>query len=491
MNPPIIRDATTFDIDRLQEIVGVRAIRRLRLLARKLHKKFHGSATIWHINSSGVGGGVADILNFLVPFSTELGVPTQWLVIGGDQAFFKITKAFHNALQGSSQVDINDEMFSYYRQMTATNAVMLERLIKRRHWGPPDVIVLHDPQPAALITHWRSKFPDTIFIWRGHIQFDMAAWGPLHPGRRVWEMLVGFINQCDAAVFHLPEQVPSGITVPVRFILPSINPLKHINRELTGPGAAEFIDSTLSKYDMEDLQDRSIPLVIQNGRFDLWKDPEGVVQAFREARQCLPKGRKPPHLLLVGPLAGDDPEAHDILAQLGQVVDGDSDVHILPIFPHENGVTSGQAQALREMGVDHRQLRLGDLMELEINVFQTRADIIVAKSLREGFGLSVTGAGYHAKPRIVSQVGGLSVQVTDGQGNLCACPVGGASGFSREASIAMSRDWMVKLLCSARLRRSMGARAKRHVMRNFLPHRHLEDYFKLFLDLRLSINTQP
>lgn len=489
MNNPQVKFPPPFDINELEKIVGAPAIHYLRLLARRLQKNFHGrngKIMVWHINSCGWGGGVADILSSLVPLSTGLGIPSRWFIIGGDKKFFDVTKTFHNALQGASDVEINDEMVSHYQRVVAANARILEQLTTKRRWSSPDVVVLHDPQPAPLISHWRSKFPDTIFVWRGHIQFDVAAWGLSHPGRRVWELLVGFINQCDAAVFHLPEQVPPGIEVPVRFILPSINPFGFINRDLNSPVAAQFIDSTLSKYGMENLQDRSIPLVIQNARFDAWKDPFGVIQAFREARECLPKNRKQPYLLLLGPLAGDDPEAHGILAQLGQLKDGDSAVHILPVLPNGNGATIGQVESLRGMGINHRRLRPEDLMELEINAFQTRADIIVAKSLREGFGLNVTGAGYHGKPRIVSQVGGLSAQVIDGKGTHTAYLVGGAPHFSREVSIAMTRDWIVKLLGSQRLRRSMGARAKRHVTRNFLPHRHLEDYLRLFLDLSLS-----
>lgn len=482
MIPLRVQELAAFDIRRFQEIVGVRSIRRLGLLSRKLQKGFNGNPTIWHVNSSGVGGGVADILNFLIPFSTQQGVHSQWFVFGGDEEFFKITKSFHNALQGSSKVQIDAEMFSHYQEIATANISQMERLIEERHWSPPDVMVVHDPQPAGMIPHWRSRFPDTLFIWRGHIQFDATNWTPSHPGQQVWNLLLGFINQCDAAIFHLPEQVPEGIEVPVHFILPSINPLAHINRDLSEPAAAQFVDSTLSKYGLEKFQDQSIPLVVQNARFDPWKDPQGVIQAFREAQESLPKRHKRPHLLLVGPMAADDPEAHEILAHLGQLKDGDGTIHILPIFPSENGVSAGQAKALKEMGLDHRQLHLGELMELEINVFQTRADIIVAKSLREGFGLTVTGAGYHGKPRIVSQVGGLPAQVSKGN----AVQVGGSPDFDREVSIAMTREWMVKLLRSPRLRKSMGAKAKRHVIRKFLPHRHLGDYFKLFLKLRLS-----
>jgi len=495
MNQAEVQYTPAFDLNSLREIVGDQAIGRLQHWGDRLHKAFqngNGKVSVWHINSSAAGGGVADILNSLVPLATELGVSTQWMVIGGDKEFFKITKAFHNALQGAPEIEITDEMIAYYHRITAANAEMLERLIEEKQWSAPDVVILHDPQPVGLISHWRSRFPDTIFIWRGHIQFDVAAWGPSHPGRRVWEMLVRFVNQCDGAVFHLPEQVPPGIEVPVRFILPSINPLAPINRDLTTPAAAQFIHSTLSKYGLEDLQDPSIPVILQNARFDPWKDPLGVIEAFREAQELVPLSCKckQPRLLLVGPLAADDPEAHGILARLGQVVNGDGTVRILPLIPSDGEVSIRQAEALKAIGVDPQKLRSEDLLELEINVFQTRADIIVAKSLREGFGLSVTGAGYHAKPRIVSQVGGLTAQLIDQRGAVHGCLVGGSPEFDREASIEMTRDWIVKLLCSARLRKTMGTKAKRHVIRHFLPHRHLQDYFKLFLDLRQRRKSQ-
>lgn len=495
MNRAKAQYTPTFDLDGFREIVGDQAIGRLQRWGGRFQRAFQngrGGTSIWHINSSAAGGGVADILNSLVPLATELGVSTQWLVIGGDKKFFTITKAFHNALQGSSDIEITDEMIAHYHRVTAANAEVLNRLIEEKQWSAPDVVILHDPQPAGLISHWRARFPETIFIWRGHIQFDIAAWGPSHPGRRVWQMLVRFVNQCDGAVFHLPEQVPPGIEVPVRFILPSINPLAPINRDLTTPAAAQFIHSTLSKYGLEDLQDPSVPVILQNARFDPWKDPLGVIEAFREAQELVPLSCKckQPRLLLVGPLAADDPEAHGVLAQLGQVVNGDGTVRILPLIPNDCEVTIRQAEALEAIGVDPRKLRSEDLLEFEINVFQTRADIIVAKSLREGFGLTVTGAGYHAKPRIVSQVGGLTTQVIGRRGTVYGCLVGGSPEFSRETSIEMTRDWIVKLLCSARLRKTLGTKAKRHVIRHFLPHRHLQDYFELFLDLQQHRKSQ-
>ncbi|MFQ5792708.1 MAG: glycosyltransferase [Acidobacteriota bacterium] len=496
MHPAFVREPAEFDLQGLQALVGAAALARLRRLARRLHLAFDGrtgQTSVWHINSSGVGGGVADILNFLVPFSTQLGVPTRWLVIGGDEWFFQITKAFHNALQGNPEVEITEEMLAHYQRISAVNARMLDRLIAEPHWSRPDVVVFHDPQPAGLISHWRARFPNTLFVWRGHLQFDAGAWHPSHPGRRVWELLLSQINQCNAAVFHLPEWVPPGLMIPVHCFLPSINPSGYPNRDLTDPAGERFIDATLKKYQMGELQDGSIPLVAQIARFDPWKDPLGVIQAYREARERLPRSGRSPRLLLAGPLAEDDPEASRVLAQVREAVNGRETVHILALAPNGVGLTSEQAEALPELGVDPRLLRPADLLDLEFNAFQTRADVIVAKSIREGFGLAVTGAGYHGKPRIVSQVGGLPAQVIDEQGRVHAFLVGGTPHFSREASIRMTRDWLVTLLSTPRLRGALGAGARRHVIRAFLPHRHLEDYFSLFLDLRsrLPLNAEP
>ncbi|MFQ5897303.1 MAG: glycosyltransferase [Candidatus Methylomirabilia bacterium] len=488
MQPPLVREATEFDLPGLQALAGVPALTRLRRLARRLHLAFHGrtgQTTVWHINSSAAGGGVADILSFLVPFSTEVGVATRWLVIGGDEGFFQTTKAFHNALQGNPGVEITEQMLAHYQRIVTANAQTLEELIRQQEWSPPDVIVFHDPQPAGLIAHWRARFPDALFVWRGHVQFDVPAMtAASHPGRRVWELLLGYVNQCDAAIFHLPEQVPPGVTVPIRCFLPSINPSGYLNRDLTGPAGQRFIQSTLEKYQMGELQDGSIPLVAQVGRFDPWKDPLGVIQAYQEALERTSRNGKSPHLLLAGPLAEDDPEAWRILAQIHQAVNGNGQVHILPLSPKQIAPTPEQVEALGALGMDPRLLRPEHLVDLELNAFQTRADVIIAKSIREGFGLAVTGAGYHGKPRIVSQVGGLPVQVIDGQGRVHACLVGGTPHFTREASISMTRDCLIELLSSPRLRTSMGTGARRHVIRAFLPHRHLEDYFALFLELR-------
>lgn len=487
MNPLTVRDVSPFDLQGLERIVGARALQQVRGLAAKVRREFCGPAgdvRVWHINSSAVGGGVADILDFLVPFSGAVGVPAQWIVMGGDEKFFGITKAFHNALQGLSKDKITEGMFSHYRAVIEANAAMLERRAEDAGWTTPDAVVVHDPQPAGLIPYLRQRFPEAVLVWRGHIQFDLQRAAPAHPGVKVWEMLRNFVNQCDAAVFHLPEQVPPGLAIPVRFILPSINPLALINRDLSGRAANVFINSTLSKYGLDKLHDRSVPLVLQNARFDPWKDPQGVIQAFREATAAFSRNGKRPHLILIGPLAADDPQAREILNDLGELVRGDDKVHLIPIDPTANGLTLQQARGLKKLGMEPRRLRPDQLMELEINAFQTRADVIIAKSLREGFGMAVTGAGYHGKPRIVSEVGGIPAQVKDANGNQYAVLCGRASEFSRETSITMARDAIAQLLSSAALRRSLGAKARRHVVRNFLPQRHLEDYLKLFLELR-------
>ncbi len=341
MKAPIIREVKDYDIEALTSIVGAAAIDHLRSLAHRLSESFRGgaeAAMVWHINSSAVGGGVADILNFLVPLSNEIGVSSKWLVIGGDEKFFQVTKAFHNALQGSPTDPITQEMLAHYHSMTKANAELLGALFQKQELPPPDVIVLHDPQPAALVPFLRSEFPESLLIWRGHIQFELPASEPTHPGHRVWQTLLPYVNRCDAAVFHLAEMVPPNIEIPVRLILPSIDPLAFVNRDLTGRGGIEFIHSTLRKYRIEKLYDPAVPLIIQNGRFDPWKDPQGVIRAFREARECLPRTRKLPQLVLLGPLAADDPQAREILAQLAQLLNGDGAVQIIPLNPAVKGV---------------------------------------------------------------------------------------------------------------------------------------------------------
>ena len=487
-HPPIVQRPVEFDLQGLQELVGKYAIDRLRRLGQQVNGAYHnghGPMTVWHINSSGVGGGVADILNYLVPLSTQIGVPMQWIVIGGDERFFQITKTFHNALQGDPEVTVTSEMLAYYRRVLSTNAVQLDALIARQGWPDPALIVIHDPQPAGLIHHWRRRFPKARFVWRGHLHFDVAAQPESHPGRKVWEFLTTSINEFDAAIFHLPELVPDGLKIPVRCILPAINPQGYLNRDLSSLPGQKFIHSTLAKYHLQVLHDAEVPLLLQNARFDPWKDPLGVIQAYREATARLRrKDQRRPHLLLLGPIAEDDPEAQGVLAELQEEVNGDRTVHILPLVPNGKGVTAEQEEALRELGIPPGRLRAQDLLELEVNAFQTRADVLIAKSLREGFGLTVTGAGYHGKPRIVSQVGGIPTQVTDANGDVYACLVGGEPRFSREASIRMTTEWIVTLLTTPEMRRELGERARGHVIDHFLPHRHLEDYFQLFLDLR-------
>jgi trehalose synthase len=347
MSTPFIRQTQAFDLRGFEPIVGTEAIHNLRSLASKVQRAFHHAnrpLTVLHINSSPVGGGVADILNSLVPLSNEMGIAAKWLVIAGDDPFFEITKKFHNALQGSLQVQITPPMLSHYQCVSRENIQHLRRLFSEQSLSSPGVIVVHDPQPAGLVPYFRQEFPESIVIWRGHIQFDLARAEVSDAGFSVWQFLLEYINQCDAAIFHLPEMVPPGLSIPVRFILPSINPLAFINRDLSVPEAREFIDSTLLKYGLEHFHDRSLPLLLQNARFDPWKDPTGVIQAVRSARERLSRHTKLPQLVLAGPLAQDDPEAQAVLAQLQRMLDGDGAVHLLPIDPRSKLVTPQQMQ---------------------------------------------------------------------------------------------------------------------------------------------------
>ncbi len=489
MTHPFIRATQPFDLQRFEQIVGAGSIQSLKQLACELRRKFHHDEqvfTVWHVNSSAIGGGIADILNHMIPLSNHIGIACHWFVIGGDAAFFHVTKSFHNALQGSENASFAPEIFAHYESVIQKNGEFLDHLVTEQNLASPDVIMIHDPQPAALIPHFQKRFPDSILVWRGHIHFDFQSSDMLHPGRRVWEFLLHYINQCDGAIFHLPEMVPPGINIPVHCVLPSINPLALINRDLSNSESKPFIDSTLLKYGLERFYDRAVPMLLQNGRFDHWKDPVGVIEAVRGARGLLATGSKLPELVLAGPLAEDDPEAGAVIWELRQLLDGDGAVHLVPIDPKNNALTAGQTDSLAKIGLLQGELTAENVMELEINALQTRADVIIVKSLREGFGLAVTGAGYHGKSRIVSQVGGIVHQATGSNGDLLAALVGGSPNFSRKMSIEMTRDWIVKLLTTPGLRHSMGNNAFKHVIENFLPHRHLSDYLKLFLQLQAA-----
>lgn len=390
-------------LDDYAAITGAEVIHELRVIAERVRHR-----RLQNINSTSVGGGVAEILTRLAPLLNDLGVETTWDVIKGDQAFFSATKAFHNALHGYPQ-EISEAMFHAYRETTEANL--------RSMPITGDVVVIHDPQPAGLI----AKKSSGKWIWRCHI--DISA-----PQRCVWEFLRPYVEGYDAAVFSMPD-FAQRLPIPQYMVTPSIDPLSNKNRELS----ASEVTATLQKYGI----DPARPILTQVSRFDRLKDPLGVIAAYR-----LLKNRCDCQLVLAGGGASDDPEGQQVLAEVREAAGTDPDIHVLQLPPSS---------------------------DLEINALVRGSTVVMQKSIREGFGLTVTEALWKRKPVIGGAVGGIKLQVINGiTGYLVHSPEGAA-------------HWAAQLIRDADLRRRMGENGYQHVKQNFLVTRHVKDYLLLML----------
>jgi trehalose synthase len=334
-------------LDDYKNIVGVADIDELKFLARELKGK-----TLKMVNSTAVGGGVAEMLNQLVPLLNELEVKTQWDVITGGNDFFEVTKAFHNALQGSD--------YKLTRQARDIFLMHNEQNRQRLQFTE-DVIVIHDPQPAGLVRD-RQQSPRK-WIWRCHI--DLSS-----PNREVWDFLRPFIEQYDAAIFS-SQSFTRQLSIPQYLFYPCIDPLSEKNKDVDD----SFVQRVCEEFGV----DRSRPIVTQVSRFDRAKDPVGVVQAFKQARRYVDC-----QLVLAGGGASDDPEGAAVLKEVREAAGDDPDIIILDLPPW---------------------------CALEINALQRASTIIVQKSIREGFGLTVTEALWKGKPTIAGAVGGIPNQI--------------------------------------------------------------------------------
>jgi trehalose synthase len=390
-----------------EPIVGRSSIEELRLLGSKLSGKI-----IQNINSTSVGGGVAEILNRMVPLLQDLGVDARWNVIKGNPDFFQVTKKFHNALHGRKET-ISEQDLAVYMETNRRNLKEMDL------YG--DILFIHDPQPAALVeqkTQMGKKW-----IWRCHIDIS-------RPDDAVWQFLKQFIVRYDAAVFSAPAF--SG-PLPIRqfLISPSIDPLSDKNRELP----RDTIDATMRNFGIP--QDK--PIITQVSRFDYMKDPVGVIRAFELVRKHIHAT-----LVLVGGGAADDPEGERVLAEVKERAGGNRDIYII----------SGQART-----------------DIEINALQRASTIIVQKSLKEGFALTVSEALWKAKPVVASAVGGIPLQVKHKITGLLSHDVEGTAYALRQ------------LLSNPEYARSLGENGKEHVRQNFLLTRHIRDYLLLFIAL--------
>ena len=385
-------------------LVGQSIIDDLRLLGERLKGK-----VVQHINSTPVGGGVAEILNRMVPLLRELGVDTKWDVIKGGGQFFDVTKKFHNALHGR-QEEIIQRDFEIFMETSRDNIANVDT------YG--DIVFIHDPQPIALV----EKKAANKWLWRCHVDVS-------NPDERVWGFLMDFIVQYDSAVFSAPA---FSRKLPIRQFLipPSIDPLSDKNKELP----QETIDAVLNKYGIE----KDKPIITQISRFDRLKDPVGVIEAYLQVKKYINC-----QLILAGGTAEDDPEGLNVLEEVKSKAEVDKDIHIL-LLPHN---------------------------DIEVNALQRASDVIIQKSLKEGFGLTVAEALLKAKPVVASNVGGIPLQIKHKYSGLLCHSVEGASFALKQ------------LLSSPEYARKLGENGREHIKNNFLITRHLRDYMLLFLSL--------
>jgi trehalose synthase len=390
-------------IEAYREIAPQGSVEFLLRMAEKIGRK-----RILHLNSTKLGGGVAEILRSLVPLLESVGLDAQWDVITGNEEFFSTTKAFHNALQGQEQ-RIPAEMLQNYLAINRENGKRLSL--------EADFVIIHDPQPAALIESRPNKRGK--WVWRCHIDASQ-------PQRKVWDFLRQFVVKYDGAIFSLPR-FAQRLPIPQFLIYPSIDPLSDKNREIT----PQELDRILRQLKISPGK----PILLQVSRFDRFKDPLGVIQAYR-----LVKKHHDLQLILAGGGATDDPEGEAVLAEVRQAAQDDPDIRILLLPPDAN---------------------------LEINALQRVATIVLQKSLREGFGLTVAEAMWKGKPVIGGFTGGITVQL-----------VYGVTGFTVN-SVEGTAFRIHHLLDNPEVMAKMGQDAREFVRRNFLITRHLGDYLAL------------
>ncbi len=405
-------EVTAKSLDNYRPIVGDEVIDQLRARAAALQ-----GARVLHINATAFGGGVAEILTTLVPLMRDIGLEAEWQVIRGSDEFFTVTKASHNGLQGMD-IPFTKAMKDTWRSFNKRNALELE--------GAYDFIVVHDPQPAGLL-HFHNERDGAQWIWRCHIDTSQ-------PNPAFWDFFAPYINAYHAAIFTLQDYVNPGIhTDHLAFIAPTIDPLSPKN----APIPSEEADKTVAGFGL----DRNRPIITQVSRFDPWKDPLGVIDAYRLVKERIPDVQ----LALVGSMASDDPEGWYYLDKTSRHAGVDDDIHILHNF---HGVGA-----------------------YEVGCFQTASEVVIQKSTREGFGLVVSEALWKGKPVVGGNVGGIPLQVIDGK-----------TGYLVN-TIEQCAERTLHLLDNPTEAESMGVAGREHVREHFLTTRHLLDYVELFIGL--------
>jgi trehalose synthase len=375
---------------------------------------------VLHVSATSFGGGVAEILYTMVPLMRDVGLDAEWDIMFGSEPFFNVTKSFHNALQGAEyELTVEDRaIFEEYNRMSAEAMQKADE-----EW---DIVLVHDPQPALLKHFTGGLSPETKWIWRCHP--DLST-----PNREVSDYLVPHIADYGAQVYTMREYTPPDVHQPgLTLIPPAIDPLSPKNMALSADDARYIVNQF--GVDVEK------PFMVQVSRFDPWKDPLGVIDAYRMVKEQVPEVQ----LVLIGSMAHDDPEGWDYWYKTVNYADGDRDIFLFS--------------------------NLTNVGAIEVNAFQSIADVVIQKSIREGFGLVISEALWKARPLVAARVGGIPMQVDGGGGILID-------------TIPEAADACTKILKDPEFARQIGRLGKEHVRDNYLSPRELRDHLLLFAQL--------
>ncbi|GAB7020908.1 glycosyltransferase [Halostagnicola bangensis] len=411
MHTPSLTDRT---IDAYTDVTGQDRLNRLQSLADDLD-----DVRILHVNSTATGGGVAELLRSIVPVCNDLEIDTDWLVMDATDEFFEVTKAMHNALQGDGP-SLTDDMQATYRMVTERNALELEG-----HESEYDLVVIHDPQPLGMLDHMAETMPNIPIVWRCHIDLT-------DPIDEYLAFVSEYASRVDHAIFSRSAYVGDLEVPEASIIYPSIDPITKKNR-LLGPETVTDEHDRLDPLSFED------PLVTQISRFDPWKDQFGTLEAYRRASEDVPELQ----LALVGGMAGDDPEGLELYEQVAEEAVDDPNVHVLTDQP-----------------------------DTTVNVLQRDSDVVVQKSLREGFGLVVAEALWKRTPVVGSDVGGIPLQIEDGETGYLVDPDDAVGAGDRVRDLLEDDD----------RRTRFGENAREHVRERFLLPRQLEELLDVIAD---------
>ncbi|MBD3212107.1 MAG: glycosyltransferase [Candidatus Lokiarchaeota archaeon] len=393
-------------LEKYENLIGRKSVKKLRMKALK-----YQHMRILHVNSTKFGGGVAEILQNMIPMMHELELDAIWKTFSAPENFFEITKKMHNALQGNMEVSFSHDEISLYKNQAKSTFNQIN--------PSGDYVIIHDPQPCPVIDEVDEK--EGKWLWRCHIDTS-------NPNPQAWKMIADYLPKYDALIFTKKEYAQQDIRKSIFRIPPSIDPFSEKNREISEERAKEIVEKFVK---------RDKPLISQISRFDPWKDPFGVIDAYRIVKKNMDLS-----LVLIGSLAEDDPEGVEYLKKVQNYANSDPDIHI---FTNLDGVH-----------------------DIEVNAFQKISNVILQKSIKEGFGLTVTEALWKETPVIGGNVGGIKLQIEDGKNGFLVDTV---------EECAQKIEYLLK---NPKIAQKMGKRGKEKVKEQFLLINHVNNYLNLF-----------